>query len=662
MKKILLLFLSILSLNVIGQTSEYDSLYRLDKDTIVLDEVIIGDVQPYQATYLMPITFKNINRNVISFNNYGQEPSRILSTTPSITTYSENGGDFGYSYIRLRGVDQTRINVTLNGVPMNEPEDQGCYFSNYPDFLQSVELIQVQRGTGMTKTGSASYAGSMNFESINTDKSEIELNLGYGSWHSSRIGIKARNNWKSGGIYFSLSNISSDGYKEHSKNESNSLFLVINQKYKNNDFKLVGIVGGQNNQLAWLGSPSDSINVNRKHNACTTREIDNFKQYHIQFHHKYTINEKTYFNYYIFYNYLKGSYTYDAMRFGVDELYGYYLKSNWIGLYWNYYFKINNNIQIYTGVNGYSYEREHKGTTNDVDTYTNAGGRFDLSYYLKTIISIDNISAYADYQIRYTDFAYKEDRTTYFAPLYKYIFNNFTLGSDYKLNNNVFYYSVGQTHREPTRNDMFQGQDDIQKDSVLSLKPESVVDQELGYRFINNKIFINANLFYMIFKNELVLTGETGPTALLLHDNVNKSFRRGCEVDFKYKLKNFTFSQNGSYNDSKIIIDSLKITSVLTPKFLSNTSLIYENKIFKSGISMRYQSLSYIDLSNNHSISDFYTLNLTLGLKWKWGEWNLFLNNITNQKYFTSGMMDGDQDLYFVEAPFNFYTTIKFNF
>ena len=142
MKKSLLIFilLFVTSFSVYSQKNDPDSGYRLTKDTLKLNEVVINAFLPYQATSLMPITFKNLYKSDIGLINYGQEPSIILGTTPSMTNYSESGGDWGYSYIRMRGIDQTRINVTLNGVPLNEPEDQGCYFSNYPDFFQSVEI------------------------------------------------------------------------------------------------------------------------------------------------------------------------------------------------------------------------------------------------------------------------------------------------------------------------------------------------------------------------------------------------------------------------------------------------------------------------------------------------------------------------------------------
>ena len=161
-----------------------------------LDEVIIT----YQADKLTPITFQNINAQLITAKSTGQEPSFLLSETPSVTNYSDAGNSQGYSYFRLRGIDQTRINMTLDGVPLNEPEDQGAYFSNYPDMLNSVSKIQIQRGVGTTKNGVASYGGSIQLFSPNLrDSTNTTFGLSYGSFNSLRAfaafnsGIKKRN-------------------------------------------------------------------------------------------------------------------------------------------------------------------------------------------------------------------------------------------------------------------------------------------------------------------------------------------------------------------------------------------------------------------------------------------------------------------------------------
>ena len=651
------------------QKINYDSGYRLTKDTINLNEVTISSFVPYQATNIMPITFKNLNKADLGLKNYGQEPSRILSTTPSITTYSESGGDWGYSYIRLRGIDQTRINVTLNGVPMNEPEDQGCYFSNYPDFLQSVEMLQIQRGTGMTKNGSASFVGSMNFESYRPSTFKVGTYLGYGSWNTSKISFNVQDNRKCGGYYLSISDIETEGYKEHSGNHSRSAFFVGNYTLGKNQFKLVGFAGEQMNQLAWLGVPLDSINKNRRYNACTTRENDHFNQYHLQFHHTYNINTTSKFNYSIYYNYLNGWYSYDGVHNGAYDtistgkynLYGYHFYSNFLGGNVNYFKKFKS-FDFYAGINGSKYERKHNGTTNEIDTYKNIGYRDDLSGFLKGVLNIEDVNFYGDIQYRYTSFIYNGDVS---LPHKQWYFFNYNFGAEYKTKNNILYYSIGETNREPIRNDMFGGYDNLLSDSTgkasyYDLKSESVIDQEFGYRYILKNMSLNINLFYMIFNNELVLTGEYGTTGLPLHINVDESYRSGAEFDFKYRWKfGLTFTQNGSYNYSKMTWNGNQTTPVLTPEWLSNTELNYNYKWFIIGLSGRYQSYSWIDMNNNVSVPSFYTLNTMVGLKWNWGEWDLYLNNITNQKYLASGMMSTGTPLYFVGTPFNFFTGLK---
>jgi len=682
MKKItiIILFLFVL-INVYSQKHDPDSGYRLTKDTLQLNEVTINAFSPYQANSLMPITFKNITKADLSLKNYGQEPSLILNTTPSIISYSESGGDWGYSYIRLRGIDQTRINFTLNGVPLNEPEDQGVYFSNYPNFFESVEMLQIQRGTGMTKNGSSSFVGSMNFESYKPAETKVGVYLGYGGDNTFKLSMNAEKNWRNGGLYVSIADIQSDGYKEHSGNHSRSAFLVGNYKIGKNQFKFVGFAGEQMNQLAWLGAPMDSINVNRRYNANTEREVDHFNQYHLQFHHTYNINNTSRFNYTIYYNFLTGWYTYDGNHFGSSDLFGYNLKSNFLGTNLNYYKKLGR-LDLYTGINGYKYSREHKGTTNNIDTYTNTGYRDDFSAFLKGILNCGEWNFYGDLQYRYTSFIYDGDisydtvnrnsKPYYNVSLQHFNWNffNFSGGVEYKINHNILYYSIGKTHREPIRNDMFYGNDYLPCDTngnalILNLKPESVLDQEFGYRYIKGNMTMNINIFYMMFQNEMVLTGTMGNTGLPLKINVPESYRSGLEFDFKYRWKfGLTLQQNMSYNHSEITWGNKKSVPVLTPQWLSNTELNYNYKWFLIGLSGRYQSFSYIDQNNNYTIPSFYTLNAMVGLKWKWGEWNLFINNFTGEKYYSNGMMGYNNlgeyiPLYFVSEQICIFTGLK---
>jgi iron complex outermembrane receptor protein len=538
-------------------------------------------------------------------------------------------------------------------------------------------MLQIQRGTGMTKNGSASYVGSMNFESYKPSTSSVGAFFGAGSFGSTKISMNTEQNWKKGGLYASFSDLETKGYKYHSGNHSRSAFLVGNYTTGRNQFKFVGFAGEQMNQLAWLGVPIDSINLDRRYNTCTTRENDHFNQYHLQFHHTYIIDNKSRFNYCVYYNYLNGFYTYDGIHNGTWDtissgkynLYAYHLYSNFLGTNVNYYIKLGP-LDFYTGVNGSKYDREHHGTTNDIYTYKNTGFRDDLSGFVKGILNAGSFNFYGDVQYRYTTFVYNGD-----VYLQHFIWNflNYSVGVEYKAKHNILYYSIGKTHREPIRNDMFGGYDNLSSDPLgkavfYDLKPESVLDQEFGYRYIIGNLNLNINLYYMLFKDELVLTGAYGPTGLPLHENVDNSFRSGFEFDFKYRWKfGLTLLQNVSYNYSKITWTNKQTTPVLTPEWLSNTEVNYNYKWFIIGLSGRYQSWSYIDQRNNFTIPSFYTLNAMIGLKWSWGEWDIYLNNITDQKTLSSGMVSGDGTpynqfipLYYVNAPFNFFTGLKF--
>lgn len=653
MKKILILILSIFILNGYGQ------------DTINLKEINITSYSPYRANINTPITFKNLYKTDIDLKNYGQEPSYILNTTPSITSYSESGGNNGYSYIRLRGIDQTRINFSLNGVPLNEPEDQGCYFSNYPDFLESIEMIQIQRGSGMNKNGVSSYGGSIILESIKIkDPSYIKASIDYGSYESSKISFGANSKFKNGGVFIYFSDLSTEGYKYHSGNKSGSIFLVSDFKIKKNDFKIVGFLGRQLNQLAWLGVPIDSIEKDRKINGCTTNENDDFSQYHIQLHYNREITKNLRYNQCIYYNYLDGHYSFDLNNFleikELGPIYSYYLTGNFVGTYVNFLFKYKN-LNFNYGFNGFLYNRQHIGTEKDLGfLYKNTGYRNEFSTFIKVNYNfLKNINIFGDIQYRYTDFRYSGDVQ---LPYFVWNFLNFNLGTDIKIFDKfILYYSYGLTNREPTRNDIFKGNDNLLSDSIRNpiynnMESEKSFDNELGIRYLSKNLNFNFNLYHINYKNEISLNGQYGPTGLPLHENVKSSIREGIELDFKY-LFNFGLSCgiNTTYNKSVIESNNYEITPVLSPEWLVNADITYRYKWFKMGLSYRYQDWSFIDFSNQYKISSFYNLNSVVGFKIKWVELNLFFNNITNQKYLASGQLNynGTKPLYFVGSTFN---------
>lgn len=313
--------------------------------TKTLKEVIVT----YQAEKLTPLTFQNISSKDIDAKSVGQEPSFLFTETPSITNYSDAGNSQGYSYFRLRGIDQTRINMTFDGVPLNEPEDQGAYFSNYPDIFNSVSKIQIQRGVGTTKNGVAGYGGSIQLFSQNLYDSTITtFGLGYGSFNS----VRAFGEYNSGvknkkALYVRASQIFSDGYKYNSSNNSQSVFLSSGFFQVKSSWKINLIAGHQQNQLAWLGVSDSLISVDRRTNA-NQNEKDQFTQCLFQLQNNWKTTKNSTIQSSVYYTFLKGNYDFNLNGFlglpTTSELYNYAFISNLIGFFSNYSISKRNSI------------------------------------------------------------------------------------------------------------------------------------------------------------------------------------------------------------------------------------------------------------------------------------------------------------------------------
>ena len=664
LKNILLTYLCVsLSINALGQDfSSTDSPKQLE-------EVIIT----YQANKLTPVTFQNIYSKEIKSKSVGQEPSFLLSETPSITNYSDAGNSQGYSYFRLRGIDQTRINMTLDGVPLNEPEDQGAYFSNFPDLLNSISKIQIQRGVGVTKNGVASYGGSIQLFSPNLrDSTKTTFGLGYGSFNSLRAfgeynsGIKNRK-----AIYIRASQVYSDGYKYNSANNSQSVFVSSGLFHDKSTWKINLLAGQQRNEMAWLGVSDSLINTDRRSNANSNQEKDRFFQSLAQIQNFWKISKSSFLQSSIYYTFLKGNYDFDFNNFlgfpPTEELYNYAFQSNLIGVFSNYSFS-KKNFSWTTGFHGNLYNRRHTGSEKKIgELYQNTGFKNEVSVFTKANYSYKWLTFFADIQYRYVNFDY--EGSVSFQKL-DWDFINPKTGLSASLNtHSTIYYSIGSTGREPTRNDMFGGNDDLFADSlgnpVLSnTKPEEVVNHELGFRYKKKKIKLNFNFYYMDFQNEIVLDGKFGPNGLALTNNVEQSIRTGAELTVSYKVnKYFSLVNNSSFNYSSIKEQSEKFSPILTPPLIINQEVVFNKNKFALALSGKYQHSSFIDFANEEVVNGYFLVNSRASYGINKFQFSVLLNNITNTKYFNQGYIDFDgSNKYFVQAPINFYTSIQYNF
>lgn len=630
-------------------------------------------IRSYQAIHLTPVTFQNIYESEIQAKSTGQEPSFLLNATPSITNYSDAGNSQGYSYFRLRGIDQTRINITLDGMPLNEPEDQGAYFSNYPDLLNSVSRIQIQRGVGTTKNGVASYAGSIQLFSPNLrDTSKTTIGLGYGSFNS----LRAFAEYKSGvknrkALYVRASQIYSDGYKYSSSNNSQSVFVSSGLFYEKSTWKLNLLAGQQRNDMAWLGVSDSLITVDRRTNANSEQEKDRFIQCLAQLQNTWRISRNSLLQSSVYYTFLNGNYDFDFNNFlgfpPAEELYNYAFQSNLVGVFSSYTFT-KNKLKWTTGLHANTYSRTHTGSEKSLgELYQNTGFKNEVSVFSKATYSIKWLTLFADLQYRYINFDYQG--SVDFEQL-NWNFINPKGGVSALLNDHsILYYSIGSTGREPTRNDMFGGNDDLYADSLgnpvlANTEAEFVLDHELGFRFYHKKLNFNSNLYFMDFKNEIVLDGKFGPNGLALTNNVEQSIRTGAELTISYKLnKHLTFVNNSSFNYRRITEQSETFSPILTPAVIVNQEVVFTENRFVLSVSGRYQYSSFIDFANEEAVKGYFLLNSRASYSVKNLQFSIFANNLTNARYVNQAYVDYDGSRKsFVQAPINFYGSIQYSF
>ncbi len=625
------------------------------QDTINLKEVDI--ISFYRADKKIPVTQKT----AITENSYTEEVPIYLSKTPSITSNSDGGHNIGYSYMRLRGIDQTRINFTLDGIPLNEPEDQGFYSSNFPDFVASTSSTQIIRGVGPSNYGVSSYVGSVNFESKNLpDSAYLKLIRDFGSYNTNKRGFEINTgSLKNLALYYRISSMNTDGYKEHSGSDGYSSFFKIGYFKKNDIFKFSFFNGNVNNNLAWYGVTKKEIeDYGRRYNANTINEDDEYKETLAYLQYIHNINNKSDITTSVYYSKLDGYWAYDY-----GDIIKYNVRSNLYGLTTNYVFN-KNNFKINVGINGSTYNRLHFGETN-IKLYENKGIKNNLNTYSKLSYSKRNFTTYIDLQESFISYDYVKD---IIDPISvgmnkkEWRFFNPKAGLSYNFNNNKIYLSVGKMQREPTRADMFGGLDNLDVNNInfTNISPEDVIDYEIGLNIDKKSLKYNLNYFYMDFNNEITLSGALGQNGLPLMSSVDRSFRSGFESDLDVLYKNFELNNNFTFMYNEIKTDSGNFKPVMTPDFLINTSLTYNYKKFELSMTHKYISKRYIDLENTSTLDPFQELGMNLKYKTKNFDISFITNNLTNEKNFSTAYLSYGEILYMVSAERNYYLSLIF--
>ena len=650
----------------------------------ILDEVI---VQSVRVKYDSPISHSNISKSELSTVNLGQDLPILLNFLPSIVTTSDAGAGIGYTGIRIRGVSPQSTNITINGIPFNDPESHGTFWVNLPDFTSSIESLQVQRGVGTSTNGSGAFGASINIltDAI-SENSYGEISNSVGSYNTLKHTVKFSTGILNDSFELSgrLSKIDSDGYVDRAYSDLKSYFLQGSFSKGNTLIKALTFGGHEKTYQSWYGVTKEELLVNRRMNPYTyENEIDNYKQDHYQFHWNQKLNENWSTNLGLNYTYGRGYFeqyrdndsveTYQGIvlsdldengdKTGTTDL----IRRRWLD---NDFYVLNasanynaNDLNLIFNASFSTYSGDHFGeviwarnfseNASIRDKYYNGNGKKnDLSAFVKASYLLNSqIELYGDFQIRKVSYETSGLTSDLENMLINETYNFFNpkIGLSYKLSPvSILYGSYSRANREPSRSDYESNKD---------IKPEQLNDFELGWRFRNNNLKLNLNTYYMLYNEQLVLTGELDDVGSPIRTNSGSSYRLGVEAEASIKLsKDFSINSNItlSSNKNKEILSQFdgqifnfgKTNISFSPKIVSSSTIVFTpNTNFTISLLSKYVGKQYMSNTDAvNSILDSYFVN-NLNFSYKISSNTIFneiiisglINNVFDKEYISNG-------------------------
>ena len=686
MKCLMLTVLSTLSIFVQAQQQS-----KLN-DTLYLQPIEVNSIR---ASDRDPFSKVNLNKKVIENNNLGQDLPFLLNQTPSVVVNSDAGNGIGYTGIRIRGTDGTRINVTLNGIPYNDAESQGTFFVNLPDFSSSVNSIQIQRGVGTSSNGTGAFGASVNLSTNEVnDSSYAELNNSIGSYNTLKNTIKFGTGIlkKHFTIDGRLSRISSDGYVDRASSNLRSFYFSTAFIDKNSSLRLNIFSGKEKTYQTWYGIPESKLKTNRTYNSAGQEhpdnpydnETDNYTQTHYQLFYNNKISNFWKSNVAVFLT--KGSGYYEQYKanqilsnYGIADYQSGSLlitQTDLIRQLWldnNFYGTIfsvqhNKNKSLLTIGGGFNkYDGKHFGNVvwtkvqplvgSNHQWYNHTAYKNDFSVYTKWTQQLSQyFQSFVDIQFRNVDYTINGFRNNPSLMIQtNYNFLNPKAGFTYFNNGWQAFLSFAMGSKEPNR-------DDFEAGKSLQPKAEKLQDFEWGIEKKNKNFSYGVNFYYMNYKDQLVLTGKINDVGAYTRTNISKSYRTGIEIQSSVvlakwlnieanismsenKVKDFTEFIDDYDNGGQITNQYKKSTLLLSPSLVAGSAI---NLIpFKDGeISLinKYVSKQYLDNTGNNSrsLNSYYIQDIKLNYRLKCKilkEVRLIgqLNNIFNKRYESNG-------------------------
>lgn len=714
--------------------------FVLERSSLMAEEVIVTATR---AGSNSPVSHTNVSKDEISSVNLGEDIPILLKLTPSMVTTSDAGNGVGYTNFRIRGTDLNRINITVNGIPLNDSESHGVWWVDMPDFAASVDNVQIQRGVGTSTNGGAAFGASMNFQTFTMNPEPYgTLHTAYGSFNTRRNSLSVGTGMLKDRFTLDmrLSMINSDGYIDRAFSDLKS-FFVSGAYYGDKSLLKVNMFSGKEHTYqAWYGVPKELLETDRTFNPAGMiispdgdtsfydNESDNYRQDHYQLFYSRELGGRIIFNGALYYTNGRGyyeeyrqdedlaAYQISDVIVGSDTITSTdlirqkWLDNDFYGFTWSLNYKYQR-LEAFLGGGWNNYAGRHFGkviwarTAGESEInhewYRNLGKKSDWNTYLKMNYRAGKrFSLFGDLQYRRIghDINGLDDDLSELSESHNYQFVNPKVGLTYEISPQqrlAILVAVG--NREPNRTNL------VDADPAHPVPTyETLIDYELSYKLNLTRMVMEANLYYMDYNNQLVLTGEINDVGAPIMTNIKNSYRRGIELvtgifpasSIRWDL-NLTLSQNRirnyvSYvdnwdywtdpeNEPYQLVSELGETDLsFSPSIVGGSKLTYEPVSgLKFSLSSKYVGKQYIDntSSDERKLDPYFVNDLQVRFTFepsfvKEIGINLMLNNFLNERYesnawvyrYHTGGNEYTMDGYFPQAGINFIAGLTLNF
>jgi iron complex outermembrane receptor protein len=647
-------------------------------------------------------SFTLLDKAEIEKNNTGQDIPFLLNLTPSVVSTSDAGTGIGYTGLRIRGSDATRLNVTINGIPVNDAESHQVYWVDLPDLASSVQDIHVQRGIGNSTNGAGAFGGSINIQTGKLRQDAFgEISSSAGSFNTFKNTISLGSGIISDvfAIDGRLSKIVSDGYIDRANSDLQSYYLSGGYYGKKNSIRAVVFSGKEKTYQAWYGVPEDSLKTNRTYNPAGEyytpegnveyyeNQTDNYKQDNYQLLYSQVLNKSLTGNFAL--HYTKGEGYYEEYK--ADDSFQDYglppvdigdstitnadiIRQRWLSNdFYGFTFSLeyeNKDLNIKAGGAGNAYKGDHYGEIIAAEImniqdypyryYFDASEKNELNLFVKTTYRFDKvITAWIDLQNRMLNYTFEGLNENYSTAQQEENLNFFNpkAGLNFDLRNNLaFYFFAGIGQKEPVRDDYVN--------SIPSKRPEPeyMTDFETGGSYNSRSFSVTANLFYMNYRDQLILNGKINDVGEYVRENVKDSYRAGIEMEAAYIFSNtinikagVSLSKNRikSYNEyvddydgGPQLINTYSNTVISFSPEVTSTMLLHVNPIknFSFDLTGKYTGKQYLDNTKNENrkLDPYFTSDLRLNYnillkKIRVFELSFSVLNLPDTKYSSNG-------------------------